>query len=301
MAAHHDGRSDAPVAGVLLLMLTIAMFVVMDTTIKYLTDSVPLFLMLWVRFGAHLVAMVLIMLARGRSLWHRPRRPGLQAARSLLLLFTSICFASGVHYLPLAEATAITFVSPLMLTVLAARMLGERVGALRWAAVLLGFAGVLVVIRPGLGVTHPAAALVVIAAVALALYQTLTRRIAGQDDVMTTGLHTALAATAVTTPIAPFVWVALPFKAWALMLMIGVMGAISHIFLIMAFNRAPASLLAPFVYTQLIWAAIAGWLVFGDIPDWATGLGAGVIAAAGLIVLHGERRARQARAAAAPG
>jgi len=284
--------AEARLAGVLLMLAAIMSFVVMDTTIKTLTVTMPLPLLLWGRFSSHLVAVLALRAALGRPAFAWPKRPAIQAARSLLLLATTGLFALAVRHLPLADATAITFVSPLLLTLLGARMLGERVGPRRWAAVLVGFAGVLVVIRPGLDVTHPAAGLALAAATSLATYQALTRKLAGHDDALTTLLHTAFVATLLLTPLAPFFWQPLSAPAWALLAMTGAVGAFGHFLLIAAFQRAPASLLAPFVYTQLGWSVLSGWQVFGDLPDAFTLVGGLVIAAAGLAVLAEERRFR---------
>jgi len=165
--------------------------------------------------------------------------------------------------------------------------------------VAAGLAGMLIIIRPGMGATHPALLYPLFTACTFAVYQLLTRRLAGQDDPLTTILHTGIAATLVLVPALPLVWQEVPALLWLATGLIGVLSAVSHYLLILAYGRAQASLLAPFTYTQLGWAVVGGGLVFGDLPDLPTVAGAAIIAGAGLAVLWREQRLRAAVAPAA--
>ncbi|MDW8442976.1 MAG: DMT family transporter [Acetobacteraceae bacterium] len=156
----------------------------------------------------------------------------------------------------------------------------------------IGFAGVLVILRPGLGVTHPAAALVLLTAALFAVYQVLTRRLAGVDDSETTIFHTAVAALILSSLAVPFAWATPTATEWAMLALIGAIGGGGHFLLIEAFARAPASLLAPLAYTQMVWATLAGWLLFGEWPDLPAVLGGVIVAGGGLFVIFAERRSR---------
>ncbi len=284
--------ADRPAAGIAYQLVALLSFVTMDCLIKASVQTLPLAVVLWARFAFHLAFVALLIALMGRRVPPRTRAPKLQAIRSLCLCVANLCFSAALIYIPLAEAVAIGFVSPLITTLLAARVLGEAVGWRRWLGIVIGFAGVLVIIRPGLGVTHPAALLVLGTAAVFAVYQVLTRRLAGVDDAVTTIFHTGVASGIVTTLIAPFDWAWPSATEWAMLALIGAIGGGGHFLLIQAFQRAPASLLAPFAYTQIIWAVLAGWVFFAELPDLLAALGGLVVAAGGLFVIWSESRAR---------
>ena len=281
---------DRPVAGVAFHAAALVSFVVMDSAIKAAVQALPVVVVLWARFAFHLALVAALLAARGRSLPPRTHAPTLQAARSVCLAAANFTFSVALIHVPLAEATAIGFVSPLLTTLLAARMLGERVGWRRWTGLAVGFVGVLVILRPGLGVTHPAALLVVATAALFAVYQVLTRRLAGVDGSETTIFHTAVAALALSSLALPFAWRLPSLDQWATLALIGAIGGGGHFLLIEAFARAPASLLAPLAYTQMVWATLAGWLLFDEWPDLASILGGVIVAGGGLFVILAERR-----------
>lgn len=283
---------DRPAAGVAFHSAALISFVVMDSAIKAAVQALPVAVVLWARFAFHLALVTAILAARGRSLPPRTRAPALQAVRSLCLGAANLTFSAALIHVPLAEATAIGFVSPLLTTLLAARVLGERVGWRRWTGLAIGFAGVVVILRPGFGVTHPAALLVLATAALFAVYQVLTRRLAGVDDSETTIFHTAVAALALSSLALPFAWTPPSLRQWAVLALIGAIGGGGHFLLIEAFARAPASLLAPLAYTQLVWATLAGWLLFGEWPDLAAILGGIIVVGGGLFVILGEDRAK---------
>lgn len=283
----------APLRGVALYIGALLLFSSMDASTKAAVAALPVAQVLWARFSFHLIAVAAVALATtGRLPW-RSRAPGLQAIRSLTLAGANLTFSAALVSMPLVDASSINFVSPLFVVLIAAWWLKERVGALRAAGVATGFAGVLLMLRPGFGDVPPAAFFALACAMLFAVYQILTRRLAGIDTPQTTILHTGLTGAAITTLIQPFIWVAPTPGLWVLLVLIGVMGSAGHYLLVLGFERAPASLLAPFAYTQLIWASLLGIAVFGDWPDLWTLLGGAVIAAGGLTVIWAEARRRR--------
>jgi drug/metabolite transporter (DMT)-like permease len=205
-----------------------------------------------------------------------------------LLLGATISFFTAIHFIPLADATAISFVAPLLLTALSIPLLGEKVGSRRWSAVAVGFLGALIVIRPGLGATHWAATMALLSAVTFSLYQIATRKLSTVDAPITTFLYTGAVGTLVMTIVVPFVWRWPTAEGWAIMACLGVLGGFGHFLLIQAFRRAPAATLAPFNFATILWTGLLGYIVFGDVPDLATIVGTSVIIASGIYVFHRE-------------
>ena len=275
-------------AGIGWMLLTTLFFVSLDTCAKFLVARYPVVEVVWARFVFHMLFVVMVLAPRLR--WHMgTRRPGLQLTRSLLLLVTTLLFFSGVGLLPLADASAIMFTSPILITVLAIPLLGEHVGPRRWAAVGVGFLGALIVVRPGTGIMGLGAGLLLAAACSNALYQLATRKLRAADGPLTTLLYTAVVGTVLLSVAVPTVWVTPEPAHWLLFALLGILGGAGHFTLIKAFQRAPAAVVAPFSYTSLVWATGFGFLVFGDLPDIWTVVGAAIIAGGGLYILHRER------------
>jgi drug/metabolite transporter (DMT)-like permease len=260
----------------------------MDTLLKLMTLSFAVPQLMWARFLFSFLAVTITMRVITGSLPWRSRAPMLQTMRSLLLAACNFLFSSALVHIPLADATAVGFASPLFTLALAAFWLGEKIGLRRWCGMGLGFVGVVILLRPPfLFAGEPAhwAMLLPLGAAALfAFYQILTRKLAALDDPRTTILHTSFAATLLTSVSLPFVWTWPSALDWVALVLLGLIGGAAHGLLVLAFARAPASLLAPLSYTQMIWAVVAGVLVFGDAPDGITLLGMVVIAASGLVV-----------------
>lgn len=279
--------------GILLQLLALLLFVVMDTLLKVMAAEFPVLQIIWARFlFSFLAVAIALRIAMGRFPW-RSRAPGLQALRSLLLAGCSILFTSALARIPLADATAVGFASPLITVALAAILLREHVSPLRWCGVALGFVGVMVALRPPFltgAPLHWAYLLPLGTAIMFAFYQILTRRLAALDDSRVTIFHTGLAATLATTVAQPLVFQPPGGLEWGILIAIGVLGAVSHGLLVLAYARAPASLLAPLSYSQLIWASLAGILVFGDWPDAVTLVGAVIIAAGGVLTAIPQRK-----------
>jgi drug/metabolite transporter (DMT)-like permease len=217
----------------------------------------------------------------------------LQFVRGLMLISTTIFNFFAFRYLQLDEALAILFSTPFLVEILAGPILGEWVGWRRWTAIGIGFIGVLVVIRPGLGGMQWAALLSVAAAILYASYSIATRMVMRHDSAETTLFCANLVGALIMLVALPFVWTAPPsLLDFALLLGVGAFGSLGHYLLILAHHRAPASVLSPFIYTQLLWATTLGFLVFGDVPTQWTLIGGGIVVASGLYLIHRERKVR---------
>jgi len=277
--------------GILLLVAAVSTFAVMDTTAKYLSRTYPVPAIVWYRYFFQALFMLVVLGPRMKLDLVRTRRPGLQIARAVVLALSTILYFSALALMPIAEASAITFLSPLLLTALSVLLLGERVSPAAWVAVGTGFLGVLFIVRPGGAVFSPAALLPLATAFCFAGYQLMTRQLAGVDSSLATLFYGAIVGTALLSLLLPFYWHAPVTLAHGLLLaMMGILGGVGHFVLIRAFAHAPASVLAPFVYTQLVSVLVLGYLVFGDFPDGWSLAGMGIIVASGAFVASRGRR-----------
>jgi len=283
--------------GILLMLVAVFLFVIMDATGKALTADYNVWQISWARYLFHLAILPLLLQGQRPAAVLRSARPKLQFLRSACLLGATLFFFLAVTYIPLAEATAIGFVSPLLVAAFSVPLLGEKVGPRRWAAVIVGFVAVMLIIKPGFGMIHWAYLLPLVSAVCFALYQIATRILSRSDSSVTTFVYSVSIGLLVTSIaiLFPGQWRHPDLQGWMLMVMVGAVGGVAHYLLIRALTLAPAALLAPFVYLQLAWAAIVGYLWFGDIPEWSTLAGTAVIAASGLYVMYRERKAAQVR------
>jgi len=281
-----DGLRDNR-RGIYWILLTTGLFTSLDATAKYLTQDYPVPQVLWARFSFHLLFVAAILGTRLSVTLHS-KRFGLQFTRSVLMLITTGMFFLAVSALPLADVVAIMFVGPLFVTALSVPILGDYVGPRRWAAVGIGFLGALVIVRPGSGIMHGYAILPVLAAFSHALYTITTRQLANHDLPMTTLFYTAALGAVVTTAIVPFYWVTPDMSGWLLMALAGFFGAAGHLALIKALSYASPVVVAPLTYASLIWSIGIGFMLFGDLPDAITLLGAALIAASGMYVFHRE-------------
>lgn len=262
----------------------------LDTTVKYLSASLPTLQIVWMRFVSHVIIVSIVLRVWERPSLLRTRRPVLQIVRSLCLLGTTSCNFMALRYLQLAETTSIMFAAPFVITALAGPMLGEWAGMRRWIAICVGFAGVLVVTRPGMGGMHWAVGFSVCAMVFHALYALLTRQLTATDGSGGMLLISGIVAALAMAPVGLTVWQTPPdIWTWVLMLATGALGAGGHFLFIQAHRIAPAPVLAPFMYTQIVWMILLGYLVFSDIPTSTTILGASIVVASGLYILYRER------------
>ncbi|MBM3532862.1 MAG: DMT family transporter [Alphaproteobacteria bacterium] len=284
--------TSAGLRAILLTIATVTGFAMMNAVNKYLTRDFPVPEVVWARFFFANIA-ILAFAATHPGGWRgllRTKRPGLQAIRSVLMIASTLMFVGALSMLPLAEVEAISFAGPLFVVALSAPLLKERVPPSLWVAVAVGFLGVLIIIRPGLGVMSWAAALPLCVAMLYAAFQIATRRLGGADPPLTSLFYSGLLGVILTSAFAPFIWRWPDAQGWVLMAISGFLGAGSHFMLIKALELAPASLLQPFTYVQLVGAVIIGYVVFGNAPDLWTWIGALVIVASGLYVALRQRR-----------
>lgn len=269
----------------------VATFSCLDTTAKYLVQSMDPLQITWARYTGAFVLVLIFLNPFKRPGMMVTQRPLLQIGRSILLLGSSAANFFAVRYLQLDEALAILFSTPFMVAVLGSHFLGERVGRQRWFAIGIGFLGVLLVTRPGIGGMHPAALICVVGAICYAFYSIATRLLARTDSTETTTFYTNMVGAVVLTPVVFFVWTP-PQSVWIgiLMGMTGFFGGFGHYLLVRGHRLAPASTLSPFIYTQMIWTSTLGFLVFGDVPHKWTIVGSIVVVASGLYLLHYERK-----------
>ena len=275
--------------GILLITGAFALFPLADAAAKYLTDTMHALQITWIRTLCHLAIFAAVTLARHPLSILRTARPGLQFWRGGAGYMSHVPFFAALAFIPLGDAFAAGLVGPLFVTALSVPLLGERVGWRRWTAVAVGFTGALVVVRPGLGLVHWATVLPVFAALFFALFQIATRRLAAHDHPEATLLIGTFWGLVLATLPLPFFWTGIAAEdVLYVAVMSGVSGA-AHFMLAKAFQWAPASLLAPFAYLQLITAMGFGFLLFGDVPDVYTVLGSLLIAGSGLYVALRER------------
>ena len=293
MTTDHPAQATGARIGILWMLLTVLLFVSMDTIGKYLTQSYPVLQITWARFFFHAVWLILFLRWRLLTVV-RTQRLGLQLSRGLLMLIANTLFIAGVSVMPLVETNSILLLSPLFATALSALLLGEYVGPRRWACVFAACIGALIVIRPGLGIMQWAALFPLGAACSYALYQIATRQLSQSDPPLTSLFYTVAVGAPATTLLMPLVWVAPDGITWLLMAGMGLLGGLSHFTLIKAFTAAPVAVVTPFNYTNLIWATILGYFVFNELPDSWTILGAAIIIASGLYAFFREQQRRMA-------
>jgi drug/metabolite transporter (DMT)-like permease len=279
-------RSATLLKGAALMCLGAGvLFPLLNTCAKLLSPNYAILEIVWARFAGHFLFFLILFLPRHGVGLLRAQRPGLQVLRSFLLFGATALFMSAIGRVSLATASAINFSVPLIVTALAYPLLGEIVGWRRAAAVLVGFAGVLVVLRPGAGTIDPALLLLCGQATCYALYQIATRRAAAHDSPETGIVYAALVGTVIASLAVPFVF-ELPRTLFdtALFLGLGLFGGLGHYCLMRAFQLAPAALISPLGYAELLGATLLGWVVFANAPDAATWIGAAIIIASGLYV-----------------
>jgi drug/metabolite transporter (DMT)-like permease len=282
-------RADRPFKGIALVLLSTVFLGSSDVTAKYLSTSLPSIEIAWLRFLVFGLIMVPAMVPGSPLYAMRTERLGLQLMRGAALLGSSLFFISGLRYLPIAEASATGFVSPLFVTALSIIFLGEIVGLRRWLATAVGLVGVLIILRPGTSAFHPAAFFPIVSALAWAATLIMTRMMSGREHAITIMTYSAIAGIAILTALVPFVWVAPGWHGILFGVLIGIASTAGQWIVVLAFRYADASVLAPFSYTQLVWVSVLGFFLFGEVPDAFTVTGAAFIVASGLYIAHRER------------
>ncbi|MEM6382183.1 MAG: DMT family transporter [Pseudomonadota bacterium] len=281
--------SAATMLSISLMIMAVALFSLLDAMGKHLGASLPILQVAWVRFATHLLFCFAFL-----QLWRHPGRlktdrPWLQITRGLLLLGTTVFNFFALQHLQLAETASIMFSAPIVVAALAVPLLGEHVGVRRWAAIAVGFIGVLIVTRPGLDGLGWPALIAVASMTCFAFYSLTTRLLATGQDAASLVFYSAAVPAIVIMPIGIFVWVwPTDGLTWLILLSTGLVGGVGHWLLVKAHQRADASTLSPFIYTQIVWMIGLGWLWFGDIPTSWTLIGAAIIIGSGLYILYRE-------------
>lgn len=281
--SHSGVVTRAPLAGIAFTVLATLFFASLDTNMKLVSAAVPLGVAIWFRYTFQAIATTLIAVPmRGRAVWKTGNLP-FQLLRGALLIAVTLISMAALRHMPVGEFTGIVMLGPLAVTVLAATLLKERVTRARWLLVLLGLTGAMTIIRPG-GTAFTWVSLLPLALVATnASFQAITSKLARTEEPLTMHLYTGWVGTIATTLALPIFWI--PPAAdwpWIALLLMGILGAVGHFLLILAYQRASASTVAPYLYAQIAFAMMAGWFVFGHIPDRWSLIGAATIAATGI-------------------
>jgi drug/metabolite transporter (DMT)-like permease len=286
-------RDDVPRA-VLYMICAATLLPLLNASGKYLSAEYSIVEITWARYAGHFIYMVLTFGPKRGTRLLVTARPGLQIARSSLLFVSTLIYFAALAHIPLATAAAVGFIAPFIVTALSPLVLGESVGPRRWACVALGFVGALIVVRPGAAAFDAATTLVFASATCSALYQLFTRKLAAHDPAETSITYIALAGFLLGSLALPFAWrTPQTLLDAALFVGLGLFGGFGHYFLVRAYELAPAPVISPFVYLQLVGAVLSGLVVFGNFPDAWTWAGSALIVATGLYLMVRERRAAQ--------
>jgi drug/metabolite transporter (DMT)-like permease len=286
-------RKTAPnlALGALLTMFAMLCFAGMDTISKWLVADYAVTEMMWIRSALFLLFAWFVVRKPGLRAALRSRRPVLQAVRCLIAVVEGAVFVLAFRFLPLADTHAVAATSPLIVIALGAFLLGERIDGARLAAVAAGFVGVLLIVRPGFRQLEWPLLLPIAGAVLWAAYQLLTRLCSRDDTPETSLAWAALVAFIATSFVGPLAWRWPSAMAWALMIVIALMGAAAHYALIKALDYAEAGAVQPYAYSLLVWATLLGFLVFGNVPDGWTIAGGAIVVLSGLYCWRQDRRA----------
>lgn len=281
---------NQPFKGILLIVVATFLFSSHDALSKYLSGFYPIVMVVWARYVVHTLLMAGIFLPQSGLRVLRTKKPLWQLARALCLLGTSLFFTTALLYIPLAEATAVNFLAPVLVTALSVPLLKERVTRGQWIAVICGFIGVLIIVHPGGELFTPAILLPFCSALFFCFYQLLTRKLAEVDSPTTSNFFAGLCNTLVMTALVPFFWKMPEWDHLLLMLALGGFGMSAHLLLTQAFRFAAPAMLAPFSYCQIVFAGLLGFVVFGQVPDHLSMVGIAIICLSGLGAAWMQRR-----------
>ncbi|MFN4141784.1 DMT family transporter [Aestuariivirga sp.] len=288
------------ITGILLMMASMVVFTSLDTAAKLVTQELPAAVAVFGRYSVAFLISVVVVLRTGGMALFATGHPVLQALRGVLLMVSTILNFLAMMHLQLAQTAAIFFTIPLWVCALSVPILGEHVGWRRWVAVIVGFLGVLVIMRPGSDGFHWAMLLSVGSSFCGAIYNIVTRKVGARDRAETSLFYVGFVGTLAAAVPLPLLWQMPQGLQWLLLGFMGLAGAVGHLMLIQAHRLAPASALAPFLYTQIVWMIIAGYAFFGDVPDLWTLIGAGIVVASGLVVFAREASVGKMREVPAP-
>lgn len=284
-------HQSKPLLGILLILSSGVLLASHDGMSKFLAGIYPVVFVVWARYLAQSVLMLALFTPQMGRRMFRTRRPLLQLVRGLSLVSISLLFITALRYIPLGEATAVIFLAPLVVIVLSATVLKEKINPGLWVSVLCGLAGVLIIVRPGGALFTPAILLPLGGAVCFGLYQLLTRRLSVTDHPVTSNFLSSLVGTLILSALVPFFWTLPSPRDALLMLMLGGFATCGHMLLTHAFRFASAATLAPFTYGQIVFACLIGFGVFGHAPDALGLFGIGIIIVSGLCMAWTGRRA----------
>lgn len=280
--------SNRSLQGISFMMMMTVCFTSLDASAKYISGELPLWMVLWGRYFFHSLFITFFFLSVAPKKVIFTKSYKLQILRSVLIFCAGVSFWAGLMFLPLMDSMVILFTSPLWVTALAVFLLGEKFSFHRWSVVIIGLLGAILVIGPGSGVVHWAAVLPLSAALFYACVQIATRVLGQRDSIITTLFYTSIVGLILSSILMIFFWESPSPTQWLILIWLGFIAAAGHFFMFKAFERAPVSLLAPFDYMSLIWATLLGFLVFGDLPDKWTILGAVIIVISGLYLVRHE-------------
>jgi len=282
MTSTRDPESERILGGIALVVGAVACFATLDTTAKLSTTAVPVMMAIWFRYLFQALATTLVLLPRYGVSVLRTEHPRYQLLRGSLLLASSTLAFLSLRYMPLAEFTSVVLIAPLVVTLFAATVLKEEVSRLRWALVAGGFIGTLVILRPSGTIFSWAILLPLGLVITNAWFQVLTSRLARTEKPLTIHFYSGWIGALLASASLPFFWAPLPsWNWWALLCLMGLMATIGHFLLIVAYQRAPASTLTPYLYGQIAFAMLGGWIMFAQVPDAPSLIGIGLIAVCG--------------------
>ena len=287
-----SSQKHQPLKGIFLFITAIFLISIVDTICKFFTKDLHAIQIVWGYLIGINVTLWIFFFLKGKKLSKlvKSKKLVLQIIRPAFLICSISSLFIGLTYLPIAEATAIGFVAPLFITALSVPILKEKVGIHRWSAVVFGFLGVIIIVRPGTEFWHIASIMPLLGAFFFALFQIMTRLLSATENTYTTLFYTGLGGLGWSSLMVPFVWSPMLRIHFFVFFSIGIMGAIAHLCMISAFDRAEASFLAPYNYTKLLWVAVLGYIIFGDIPSLEMWLGAFIIVSAGFYVFSREKK-----------
>ena len=283
-------RPAHPLLGIGLMLSAMAVLPFLDVVAKFLgQQGVPIMQIVWARlfFGALITLPFAWKLAGTKGLV--PNLPAMHTARAVLIIAATGFFFLGLKHLSIADTLSIFFVQPLIVTMLSPLVLGEKVGIRRWMAVIVGFIGTLIIIRPGLQAFNPGVVYALLAGLSLAIYMLLTRKISGSAPAVVTTFYTSLLGAIIMSVAVVFVWQPVTPTQWGLFMLLAFIANGGHYLIVKAYDHGEASMLAPLAYTEMIMAVAAGWYFFGDFPDTWTFVGVGILFACAIYISFRER------------
>ena len=287
---NQHNRDQKALKGIMYMIFSMTIVPLMDGIAKFLSTKYPIIEIVWARYFFHLLFLFPIVLYQYRHLALVSKQPFLQIIRGGLLLSSTIFFFAAISEVPLVDALALVFISPILVTILSPKLLGEKVGFRRWLAVSVGFIGALIIIKPGLNELSSGTMYALFAGLIYSLYIVTTRKLSGSAPPLITLTYTALLGAIIMSIWVPFVWITPSGFDLTLMATMGSFAALGHLFLIKAFEHASASLLAPFGYSEIIMATLVGFIFFNDFPTKTTWIGVGIIIITGIYISVRENK-----------